>query len=591
MPEYETITQGRARRSTAGNRMRELLEKAHQEDEDELFKEVEDDEEFVAPPEQKDVFLDEFADTDSAPSDEDEEAQVLRAERRAKRDAQAKGKSKSKVNPLTAPKYGYGYGAKAKEQGFKLKESDLALLGQDVDVASMAPSTLVLELRRRKREAKRVNRSEARRSNLRASTLATAAAAATDPDAAQGEADAEEDDGKNKGRRGRVAQHIAATRTIRKPLTQSQLIEAALEEEERNKEALRDWLKKEEEKRELRRVGRKVVKGPRWTWVSRTVGRLVEEIPEPAEAEKGEESELNGEGKQEARLDEAEERQGEQEKPQGEAEKSQGETSPKTPAPPSEEQSKVPTPPSAEKAATETTLTPLNPPAPPEQQQQQQSTETQTQPPPPAQSETNAPYTRNYIILSQIPGGLPAELQVVLGSHVEWDKLKVIPSRNRPINRQIPLCPFTNLPAKYRHPTTLIPFATKDGYQAIEALLLNRYEWVEQGGWWGAGEGDVWADGMEAVEGLDKGFGIGGWYAGERLGPPESQHVKEEEVEESEAEAEAEAEIGIGIGIEETTPTDGKMEEEAETGTKKRARQSEGEAEARKKAAKSKRRR
>ncbi|KIR40911.1 hypothetical protein I307_05325 [Cryptococcus deuterogattii 99/473] len=588
MPEYETITQGRARRSTAGNRMRELLEKAHQEDEDELFKEVEDDEEFVAPPEQKDIFLDEFADTDSAPSDEDEEAQVLRAERRAKRDAQAKGKSKSKVNPLTAPKYGYSYGAKAKEQGFKLKKSDLALLGEDVDVASMAPSTLVLELRRRKREAKRVNRSEARRSNLRASTLATAAAA-TDPDAAQGEADAEEDDGKNKGRRGRVAQHIAATRTIRKPLTQSQLIEAALEEEERNKEALRDWLKKEEEKRELRRVGRKVVKGPRWTWVSRTVGRLVEEVPEPAEAEKGQESELNGEGKQE-------ESRGEAEKLQGEAEKSQGESSPKAPAPRSEEEPKViPAPPSAEKAAAENTTTPLSPPPPPEQQQQQ-PTETQTQPPPPAaaaaaQSETNAPYTRNYIILSQIPGGLPAELQVVLGSHVEWDKLKVIPSRNRPINRPIPLCPFTNLPAKYRHPTTLIPFATKDGYQEIEALLLNRYEWVEEGGWWGAGEGDVWADGMEAVAGLDsRGAGIGGWYAGERLGPPESQQVKEEEMEVVE-ESEAGEEAGIGIGIKETTPTDGKMEEEAETGTRKRARQSEGEAEGRKKAVKSKRRR
>lgn len=576
--------------------------------------------EFFQLAEQKDVFLDEFADTDSAPSDEDEEAQILRAERRAKRDAQAKGKSKSKVNPLTAPKYGYGYGAKAKEQGFKLKESDLALLGQDVDVASMAPSTLVLELRRRKREAKRVNRSEARRSNLRASTLATAAAAATDPDAAQGEADAEEDDGKDKGRRGRVAQHIAATRTIRKPLTQSQLIEAALEEEERNKEALRDWLKKEEEKRELRRVGRKVVKGPRWTWVSRTVGRLVEEVPEPNEAEKGQESELNGEGKQE-------ESRGEAEKPQGEAEKSQGETLPKTPAPPSEEQSKaiIPTPPSAEEAATKNSTTP-NPPAPPEQQQPSvKETQALTQPPPPAppaQSETNAPYTRNYIILSQIPGGLPAELQVVLGSHVEWDKLKVIPSRNRPISafsfslyllfffsscsikgvydlsltdlfspkpdRQIPLCPFTNLPAKYRHPTTLIPFATKDGYQEIEALLLNRYEWVEEGGWWGAGEGDVWADGMEAVPGLDRGVGIGGWYAGERLGLPGPQHVKEEEAEE---EAEAEAEIGIGIGIEETTPTDGKMEEEAETGTRKRARQSQGEAEARKKAAKSKRRR
>lgn len=114
---------------------------------------------------------------------------------------------------------------------------------------------------------------------------------------------------------------------------------------------------------------------------------------------------------------------------------------------------------------------------------------------------------------------------------------------------------------------------------------------MEEGGWWGAGEGDVWADGMEAVAGLDsRGAGIGGWYAGERLGPPESQQVKEEEMEVVEG-SEAGEEAGIGIGIKETTPTDGKMEEEAETGTRKRARQSEGEAEGRKKAAKSKRRR
>lgn len=293
-----------------------------------------------------------------------------------------------------------------------------------MDVASMAPSTLVLELRRRKREAKRVNRSEARRSNLRASTLATAVT--TDPDAqGEGEGEAEDGDdddgggggGKNKGRRGRVAQHIATTRTIRKPLTQTQLIEAALEEEERNKEALRDWLKKEEEKRELRRVGRKVVKGPRWTWVSRTVGRLVEEVPECEE--KSEEKS--------------------QEEPRGEAEKSQGQDTPQqvtSPKAPQSEESKIKPPPlpSAKSQSQSQSQSPKNnttiKPAPDAHQPSPPVTETEAQP----QSEPNVPYTRNYIILSQIPGGLPAELQIVLGSHVEWDKLKIIPSRNRPIS-------------------------------------------------------------------------------------------------------------------------------------------------------------
>lgn len=290
-----------------------------------------------------------------------------------------------------------------------------------MDVASMAPSTLVLELRRRKREAKRVNRSEARRSNLRASTLATAAT--TDPDAqGVGEGEAEDGDdyggdgggGKSKGRRGRVAQHIATTRTIRKPLTQTQLIEAALEEEERNKEALRDWLKKEEEKRELRRVGRKVVKGPRWTWVSRTVGRLVEEVPECEE--KSEEKS--------------------QEEPRGEAEKSQGQDTPQqvtSPKAPQSEESKINPPPLPSAKSQSQSQSPQNSmtikPAP-DAYQPSPVTETEAQP----QSEPNVPYTRNYIILSQIPGGLPAELQIVLGSHVEWDKLKIIPSRNRPIS-------------------------------------------------------------------------------------------------------------------------------------------------------------
>ena len=61
----ETVALGRSKRATAGNRcvncsscifaltssMRELLEKAHQQDEEELFKEEEGDDEFAAPSE------------------------------------------------------------------------------------------------------------------------------------------------------------------------------------------------------------------------------------------------------------------------------------------------------------------------------------------------------------------------------------------------------------------------------------------------------------------------------------------------------------------------------------------------------------
>lgn len=64
--------------------MRELLEKAHQQDDDELFKEEEGDEEFAAPAEIRDVYLDEFADTDDEVEDEEAEERDLRREEKRK---------------------------------------------------------------------------------------------------------------------------------------------------------------------------------------------------------------------------------------------------------------------------------------------------------------------------------------------------------------------------------------------------------------------------------------------------------------------------------------------------------------------------
>lgn len=64
--------------------MRELLEKAHQQDDDDLFKEEEGDEEFAAPTEVRDVYLDEFADTDDEVDDEEAEEREIRREEKRK---------------------------------------------------------------------------------------------------------------------------------------------------------------------------------------------------------------------------------------------------------------------------------------------------------------------------------------------------------------------------------------------------------------------------------------------------------------------------------------------------------------------------
>ena len=124
------------------------------------------------------------------------------------------------------------------------------------------------------------------------------------------------------------------------------------------------------------------------------------------------------------------------EKSRGEAEKSQEQDTPQqvtSPKAPQMEESKINPPPLPSAKSHSQSQSPKNnttiKPAP-DAHQPSPVTETEAQP----QSEPNVPYTRNYIILSQIPGGLPAELQIVLGSHVEWDKLKIIPSRNRPIS-------------------------------------------------------------------------------------------------------------------------------------------------------------
>ena len=83
-------------------------------------------------------------------------------------------------------------------------------------------------------------------------------------------------------------------------------------------------------------------------------------------------------------------------------------------------------------------------------------------------------------------------------------------------DRRPVICPFTGLTAKYRHPSTMIPYATLAEFKQIEALLANRYVWSTGGGCWLGGEEDVCADGMEGIEGWKEAV-HGGWLGGHRL--------------------------------------------------------------------------
>jgi hypothetical protein len=255
----------------------------------------------------------------------------------------------------------------------------------------MAPSTLTLALRKQRREAKRLNRSENRRSNLRASTLATE----------EQLLEKERQEKLNPSNKGRRAQHETGESRAQRKLTQDELIGAALEEEERNKEALRDWVRREEERRELRRVGRKRVRGPRWSWVSRTVGRLVEMV---------EDVDLDADGQPvvSAVVNPAE--------PPVTA------TRPVDPVALASENP-------AHMSPQDPAAVPAVPALAPSSLSIAHGAEANPDEAP------SGPYTRNYIILSQIPGGVPGELKVVLGDHVEWDQVKVIPGRNRPISK------------------------------------------------------------------------------------------------------------------------------------------------------------
>ncbi|KAK4698919.1 vacuolar protein sorting-associated protein 72, partial [Phenoliferia sp. Uapishka_3] len=97
--------------------------------------------------------------------------------------------------------------------------------------------------------------------------------------------------------------------------------------------------------------------------------------------------------------------------------------------------------------------------------------------PPDSLPALNEPYARNYLILSDFEGTRQEEMGAILGQHHEWGTVKIVPSRSRVLNRKVPICPLTGLPAPYRDPRTMTPYSSLAAYKTLTAVIEQSYPW------------------------------------------------------------------------------------------------------------------
>ncbi|GAA5978162.1 hypothetical protein JCM10908_004253 [Rhodotorula pacifica] len=85
-------------------------------------------------------------------------------------------------------------------------------------------------------------------------------------------------------------------------------------------------------------------------------------------------------------------------------------------------------------------------------------------------------YARNWLVFDNFEGGRAEELEAIFGDHVDWSKPAALPVRATKRDQ----CPITGLPARYRDPQTLTPYATLAAYHAIRAMVDSQaFVWSE----------------------------------------------------------------------------------------------------------------
>ncbi|KAI3488254.1 hypothetical protein L1887_47793 [Cichorium endivia] len=69
------------------------------------------------------------------------------------------------------------------------------------------------------------------------------------------------------------------------------------------------------------------------------------------------------------------------------------------------------------------------------------------------------------------------EFNALLGTHCNWESYPFVPHRNRPLRPRQSVCPITGLPAIYKDPRTGIPYATAHAYGVITKVIQQKFRW------------------------------------------------------------------------------------------------------------------
>ncbi|GAA94211.1 uncharacterized protein L969DRAFT_102509 [Mixia osmundae IAM 14324] len=91
--------------------------------------------------------------------------------------------------------------------------------------------------------------------------------------------------------------------------------------------------------------------------------------------------------------------------------------------------------------------------------------------------EPQGPHSRNYLILDDWSGSKHDMMTAIFGEHADWKNLRVVSIKNRATNRRVPLCAITGLPSNYKDPKSGVPYAVPSAYPVIRDTLNHKYVW------------------------------------------------------------------------------------------------------------------
>ncbi|GAK67406.1 YL1-like protein [Moesziomyces antarcticus] len=514
----DLMVTSRSKRSTAGNRLKALLDQELEKDE--VFAEVENDVDFEANEHDDGVDIvdsdfDRDSDDDARPGVDDDSAGEREIEAQEKADKQKRRATARAVGIIKRP----------------------------------APVRAPPEPKRRRISfAPEQSTSRSSPSSTRAGSadspagLRSSARTATVQSKLQVESRLEE------ATQRKAAQPVRVVQKKKQSLTQDALIAEALEVEEENRESLRRFLEQEEERRAKQRQRKERITGPFVRWVS--VGlktRVVEDVtPQKVRAEDAGASKESaeqsgtptatqpsavhgGDRGESSAPDSAAMAQGStaassqaaQDDAQATAKSDEPATAAQsaqsastsgvdpnaTSTPASAPPSSTPKPSPASNVASSSSLT-LDPVLAARAETLLQRTNPSTHPP------STTPFTgesgwekqaRTLLSVERMPEDWEwlDEFNALLGTHCNWESYAFVPHRNRPLRPRQSVCPITGLPAIYKDPRTGIPYATAHAYGVITKLIHHKFRWANAP--WGVytddedqlGPGGVWQKARE----------------------------------------------------------------------------------------------